>query len=767
MEFALLHIVIVTFHSNKKYFGEKIMISLKPSTTSLLRRTVSTAFLGLVMGTLLLGGTQPALAETVEDGCMQDAYHLLKDQKLNCTANDIQLSEVAPGDVTITDPCDYPGDMVTFTAKFTTILTAQARHDIGIYFSTDGDVNGDGALTGACSVSTVDYTPDPPWLDLDGTGDDFVGTNIQSNIQDTCGDIDGDHNPLYPEITITALCVDNDGDGYLDLPYCTSWRQPGANELCTGPLPDFDVDGNGHVSSGVIPGSPSKCNCNPGFNVPVPVPPASLTVVKTASPMSLSEPGGPVTFAVSVTNGGIDPSNSVTINSLMDTIYNDITTTGHDGITSTTCVTGAVLAAGATYPCSFTATVSGDGGDSETDVVTAKGTDSRGNAVEGKDDATVTITDVLPSIAVVKTANPTTVYEPGGSVTFSVLVTNNSVSTDPVTIDDGVDGDGNAYYGLYDSVHGDLNGQGDCSVPQTLAGNGGFYSCSFTANVNGNAGDTETDTVTASGTDDEGNPVSASDSAVVTVLDVASSITLLKTANPISLVEPGGDVTYTYKVTNTSTVDTVTIKDGVMDYGTPYLGLYDDILGDLNGQGDCSVPQTLAPNGGYYSCSVTAPVTGNAGDSITNTATAKGEDDDLNAVMASDTATVNITNEPPAASLTKTPTSVLVTYNVKVCNDSDRESLSLDDLDDDVYGDIADDKTGTNPLIDSTTCSVPRTLEPAGDVNKLDCYTCMFNAVTTTSPTTDTVTGTVNDDDGSTPATPSGSATVSFGTVTP
>jgi hypothetical protein len=88
-------------------------------------------------------------------------------------------------------------------------------------------------------------------------------------------------------------------------------------------------------------------------------------------------------------------------------------------------------------------------------------------------------------------------------------------------------------------------------------------------------------------------------------------------------------------------------------------------------------------------------------------------------------------------------------------------------LDDDVYGDITDDKNGTNPKIDSTDCSVSQTLAPAGDVNGFDCYTCTFDAATIASPTTDTVTGTVNDDDGSTPATPSGSAYVEFGTGTP
>jgi uncharacterized repeat protein (TIGR01451 family) len=288
-------------------------------------------------------------------------------------------------------------------------------------------------------------------------------------------------------------------------------------------------------------------------------------------------------------------------------------------------------------------------------------------------------------------------------------------------------------------------------VPQTLAGVGGSYSCSFTAAVTGNTGYVETDTVTASGTDDEGNPVSDADSATVTVLNVPSAIELIKTADPIEVVEPGGNITYTFTVNNLSPVDWVTINS-----------LTDDILGDLNGVGTCSVPQTLAPDDGApggsdsYSCTVIAPVTGNAFDAITNTATAEGLDDDGETLMASDSATVDITNAPPAASLTKTATEVLVTYAVEVCNDSDAEALTLDLLDDDIYGNI----TLVQGDITKTDCAVPQTLEPAGQTG--DCYSCTFDAVTITSPTTDTVTGTVNDDDGSTPATPSDSATVTF-----
>ena len=47
-----------------------------------------------------------------------------------------------------------------------------------------------------------------------------------------------------------------------------------------------------------------------------------------------------------------------------------------------------------------------------------------------------------------------------------------------------------------------------------------FYQCSFTAAVNGNIGDTETNTVTATAVDDEANSTNANDSATVTLIDL-------------------------------------------------------------------------------------------------------------------------------------------------------------------------------------------------------------------------------------------------------
>ncbi|MBD3649103.1 MAG: hypothetical protein HUJ31_17010, partial [Pseudomonadales bacterium] len=96
---------------------------------------------------------------------------------LQCTANDIQISGVAenpdgtPQLEILDDGCAFPGDVVTFTATFDVVTTAKERHDVGIYFVTDGDPNGDGAISGSCSISVMPYEPDPPWLDLDGTDD--------------------------------------------------------------------------------------------------------------------------------------------------------------------------------------------------------------------------------------------------------------------------------------------------------------------------------------------------------------------------------------------------------------------------------------------------------------------------------------------------------------------------------------------------------------------------------------------------------------------
>ena len=135
--------------------------------------------------------------------------------------------------------------------------------------------------------------------------------------------------------------------------------------------------------------------------------------------------------------------------------------------------------------------------------------DDDGHEVKGSDDATVTITNVPSTITVTKTANPTVVQD-SGPVTFTVVVRNNS-AVDTVYIQT-----------LTDSIYGNLNGKGTCTLEDGIAAGpagsrqilpGASYTCTFTATVS----HTETDLVTATGVDDDDQPVSDDDDATVTV----------------------------------------------------------------------------------------------------------------------------------------------------------------------------------------------------------------------------------------------------------
>ena len=219
-----------------------------------------------------------------------------------------------------------------------------------------------------------------------------------------------------------------------------------------------------------------------------------VTVTKTADPTSVPEPGDNVEFTVIVTNDGLE---NVVIDSLVDSDFN----------LASYCpdAAGTPLASGETYTCVFTVWIAGNVGDNHENTATAIVSDDAGNAVSASDDATVTVEDVQPAISVIKSADPTSVPEPGDDVTFTVDICNDSIGSDTIIITS-----------LVDTIYGDLNGQGDCSLPQDIVP-GDCYTCSFIAYVAGNAGHVETDVVTAVGTDDEGNPVSDDDDAIVTV----------------------------------------------------------------------------------------------------------------------------------------------------------------------------------------------------------------------------------------------------------
>jgi len=455
--------------------------------------------------------------------------------------------------------------------------------------------------------------------------------------------------------------------------------------------------------------------------------PPSLTVSKTANPASVPETGASVTFDVVVTNTSTE---TVTVTSLSDSVFGNL-----DGQGTCSLTPPPSLAAGASYTCSFTVTLTGDTALPHDNTLTATVTDGDGSTATGSDSETVTFSDVLPAITVLKTALPTAVPESGGVVTITIAVTN--LTGEPFTLTS-----------LMDSVFGDLNGQGTCAVPQSIPAAPGSYTCSFDVTLSGDTAVPHSNIVTAAGQDNEGNTTTGSDSETVTFTDAAPTLDVIKAADPTSVPESGGAVTFTVTVNNTST-EPLTLTS-----------LMDSVFGDLNGQGTCALPQTLPANTGTYSCTFTQTLSGEPATPHANTITATGQDNEGNTATGSDGETVTFTNVTPSLVVNKAanPASVpetggSVEFTITVSNPS-AEAITLTSLVDDIFGDL----NGVG------TCAVPQTLAALGGS-----YTCTFTQMVsgdTLSPHTDTVTGTGTDNENTT-ITGSDSETVTFTNVEP
>jgi hypothetical protein len=99
------------------------------------------------------------------------------------------------------------------------------------------------------------------------------------------------------------------------------------------------------------------------------------------------------------------------------------------------------------------------------------------------------------------------------------------------------------------------------------------------------------------------------------------------TANPTTVPEPGGPVTFTLQVENTGAAP------------VDLQALVDDDVGSLDDVGTCAVPQAV-PGAATYSCTYTATVSGSVGAVLVREAAASGVS---RGVAVADTGTANVT----------------------------------------------------------------------------------------------------------------------------
>lgn len=260
------------------------------------------------------------------------------------------------------------------------------------------------------------------------------------------------------------------------------------------------------------------------------------------------------------------------------------------------------------------------------------------------DDFTVPVTVEDATITVEKTASPTQVDEPGGTVTYTVQIENAAefVKIVIATIKDDLYGDVGA------GVQGVSNNTCDDLIGDEL-NPGASVSCTFDAFAAGDAGDRITDVVTVTATQPSkpnAPPISDDDDASVDVVDIADEPTVEKTA--MSTDNCRVDVSYTVVVNNSSEHDTLTVND-----------LDDDKFGDITaahaaGNGfsqvvstTCTLPQPAIEPLDNFSCGFVGRIVDSDCDlSHTNEVTADVTDDDNVNSTPKDTASVSVTATP-------------------------------------------------------------------------------------------------------------------------
>ncbi|MFZ6003564.1 MAG: choice-of-anchor P family protein [Actinomycetota bacterium] len=362
-----------------------------------------------------------------------------------------------------------------------------------------------------------------------------------------------------------------------------------------------------------------------------------LRVIKQSSPASPSQ------FSLHVTQGGSDVAGSPEPGSASGTDY--------------TLPVGTYLVSESGGPAGYTADFSGCGDTGSVLVLDGQTTT-----------CTIVNRPAALGLVVAKSASPTAIAEPGGTITFTVDVTNSSAVA--VTI-----------VSLVDDPYGPLSGDADCQVGTALEA-GASCSFDFTATVTGNAGTEHTDTVTVVAKDAEDRETTGSASATVTITDEPPSIDVAKSADVVSVSEnAGGQATYTVRVSNSS-IESVTIT-----------AIADDPFGAQAGGEDCQVGTVLAAGASCeFSYTGAVPAGDASGEPFVNTVSVTAQDNDGNEAGDDGSAIVDYTDDLPSLAVDKSaaPDSVpentggSVTYTVRVSNLSG-ESVAVSSIADDRF----------------------------------------------------------------------------------
>ncbi|MFT4215164.1 MAG: hypothetical protein QM622_10370, partial [Microbacterium sp.] len=508
------------------------------------------------------------------------------------------------------------GTAPTVTCSVTTLAAEASTTCTATYTVTQADINAGTAISNTAKASGVDpsstavtsnestatVTPtQAPELTLDKSVSPSTVTAAGTEVTYTFT-VSNSGNVPISELAISESAFG--GSGTLSAITCaeTSLAVEGST-TCTATyaVTQADIDAGGFTNTATATGTDltdTTVTSNESSAAVTAESNPSLSMVKSADVMSVDAVGEVITYTFLVTNTGNVTVDNIAID---ETLF-----TGSGELSDIEC-DETTLAPDATTECTATYAVTRadlNAGDNLLNTAKATGLDPDDEDVESET-AGVSIEVIQnPSLSVVKSADVASVDGAGDEITYTFTVTNTgNVTVGDIAIDE------TSFSGT--GVVSDI----ECDDTTLVAGASTECTATYTVTqADIDAGEI-TNAAVATGTDPNDDDVTSDESEITVDVDQTSSLSLVKSASVASVDDAGDVITYTFTVANTgnTTITDLTIAEG-----------------DFSGTGDVSevtcAATSLAPDA-TTKCTATYTVTQaeiDAGDTITNTATATG-----------------------------------------------------------------------------------------------------------------------------------------------
>ncbi len=586
-----------------------------------------------------------------------------------------------------------PGQVATFTGTYTVSQADVDHGSIADTATTQGTTPSGGTVSDTSSTVTVTVTQTPS-LSIAKSADPTLVTSAGQSVTYTftvvntgnltLTDVGVTDVPTAPAGSVVATCQS------LTTPAgacsgATTTLLPGQSAIFTGPytVSQADIDQGSIADSSIAAGTtPSDTPVTATSNtVTVTVTQTgSLSIAKSVVPTTITAAGQTIDYVFTVVNTG-----NLTLTGVGVT---DVPTAPAGGVIATcqslTSPAGACSGAttdlepGQTAIFTGTYTVSQADVDhgSVVDFATTKGTTPSGGTADATSNTVTEPIAPSPSLVVSKSADPTTVTAAGQPVTytFTVFNTGNVTLTSVGVTDNPVSPAG----GVTPTCESLSAPSGTCSGTTTtlLPGQTAIFSGTYTVTQADIDNGSIVDTATGTGTAPSGGTTSGTSNTVTVTVTQSGSLSIAKTAAPVTITAAGQTIDYTFTVSDTGNL---TLTDvGVTDMPTTPAGGVTPTCQSLSSpSGTCSGATTTLLPGQTAIFTGTYTVTQADIDhgSISDFATTQGTTPTGGTVDAtSNTVTENVTQSPSLSILkAATPTTVIavgqtVDYTFTVTN---------------------------------------------------------------------------------------------------